>query len=199
MISVLIDHDDSLLAAAISATLERSGDFRIVRSRRDTACRTPDQGREVDVVVADYETGLRLVRGAHKPSAVLILARYASESQIRLAIEQGVSGYLVVGCSSSELLNGLRALCRGRKVFSGPLATRLIEHMRHRPLTRRELAVLSHVVKDRSDKDIGRRLALSAGTVRNYVRSILAKLGAHSRREAAVIARGRSLLPQEPD
>ena len=199
MISVLIDHDDSLLAAAVSATLERSGDFRIVRSRRDTTCSTLDPRHEVDIVVADYETGLRLVRAAHRRCAILILVRYASESQIRLAIEQGVSGYLVVGCSSSELLNGLRALSRGRKVFSGPLAARLIENMRHRPLTRRELAVLSHVVKDRTDKDIGCRLALSAGTVKNYVRSILAKLGAHSRTEAAVIARGRSLFPKEPD
>jgi DNA-binding NarL/FixJ family response regulator len=195
MISVLIDHEDSLLAAGITATLERSGDFRVMSARRDTAAAGVDSDQGADIVIADYDSGLRLVHSPHGRSAILVLTRYASESQIRFAIEHGISGYLLIGCSSNELLSALRALSRGRTVFSGPVAARLAASVRNRPLTRRELAVLSHVVKGCTDKDIGCRLAVSAGTVKSHMRSILAKLGVRRRSEAAAVARSRGLFP----
>lgn len=196
MIRVLIDHDDWLIAAGIAATLELEGGFEVIQSRSAITCL--ERASEADVIVADYETALRLMRREAGLGAILILTPYASESQIRVAIAQGVSGYLLLGCTSDELLSSLHALSQGRKVFSVHIAAKLAESMRCRPLTDRELTVLSHVVKGRSDKDIGSQLALSVGTVKTHMKSILAKLGARRRTEAAAIARRRGLLP-EPD
>jgi DNA-binding NarL/FixJ family response regulator len=199
MISVLVEHDDSLLAAGIAATLEVSGGFQVIQSRSGTTYPSLDSSQDADVVVADYDTGLRLARNAQGRSAIMILTQHASESHIRIAIEQGISGYLLVGCTSNEFISSLRDLSRGRKVFSPPVAARLAESVRYRPLTERELTVLSHVVKGRSDKDIGNQLDVSVGTVKTHMKSILAKLGARGRTEAAAIARRRGLLPEDAD
>jgi DNA-binding NarL/FixJ family response regulator len=197
MIHVLIDYNDWLVAAGIAATLELSGEFRLVHPGFGTAHPTLESGRGVDVVIADYETGLSLARAAGGSSPILILTRHACELQIRMAVERGISGYLLLGCSSYELLNSLRTLSLGGKIFSAPVAARLAESVRYRPLTARELTVLSHVVSGRSDKDIGNQLAVSVGTVKTHVKSILAKLGARGRTEAAAIARRRGIFPEE--
>jgi DNA-binding NarL/FixJ family response regulator len=197
MIRVLIDYNDWLVAAGITATLELSGEFQLIHPRFGAARPTLDSCQGVDVVIADYETGLRLAHAVGGGSPILILTRHSCELQVRVAIERGISGYLLLGCTSHELLSSLRTLSRGGKAFSAPVAERLAESVRYRPLTGRELTVLSHVVRGRSDKDIGSQLAVSVGTVKNHVKSILAKLGARGRTEAAAIARRRGLFPEE--
>jgi DNA-binding NarL/FixJ family response regulator len=198
-ISVSIEYDDSLLAAGIAATLESVGGFQVVKSRSDTTNSTLGSWQDADIVVADYETGLKLARMARRRTAILILTRNTNESHIRLAIEQGVSGYLLVGCTPDELVSGLRAVSRGGKVLSTPVAAKLADSVRHPPLTPRELTVLSHLVKGLSDKAIGNQLAVSAGTVKSHVKSILNKLGARGRTEAAAIARHRGLFFEDAD
>src|ERR1700736_5335038 len=96
-IIVSIEYDDWLLAAGIAATLASVGGFQVVKSRSDTTNSTLDSWQDADIVVADYETGLKLARMARPRTAILILTRNTNESHIRLAIEQGVSGYLLVG------------------------------------------------------------------------------------------------------
>lgn len=193
MINVLIEYDDWLIAAGIAATLEQQGGFRVLRP--DPVFSKLLSARCADVVIADYEAGLRLMRNGTS-SAVLIFARYISEPQVRAALELGVAGYLLTGCTRGELLEGLRALSGGRKVFAAPVAEKLVESMRYPRLTGRELTVLSHVVRGRSDKDIGSQLAVSVGTVKTHMKSILSKLGARRRTEAAAIARRRGLFPE---
>jgi DNA-binding NarL/FixJ family response regulator len=144
--------------------------------------------------IVEWKPLLKLARMARRRTAILILTRNTNESHIRLAIEQGVSGYLLVGCRPDELVSGLRALTRGDTVLSTLVAAKLADSVRHPPLTPRELTVLSHLVKGLSDKAIGNQLAVAAGTVKSHVKSILNKLGARGRTEAAAIARRRGLF-----
>jgi hypothetical protein len=60
MIRVLIDYNDWLVAAGITATLELSGEFQLIHPRFGAARPTLESCQGVDVVIADYETGLRL-------------------------------------------------------------------------------------------------------------------------------------------
>jgi DNA-binding NarL/FixJ family response regulator len=190
MISILVDHEEPLLAAGIAATLELSDDFRVARSYTQEEC-------GVDIVVADYESGVRWARGGSRTCSILILTRRVSESEIRYAIESGVSGYMPVGCTPDELLSGLRDLSRGGTVLSALVAARLAEGVGYLPLTRREAAVLECAARGCSDKQIGQRLAVSLGTVKSHMKAILTKLGARSRTEAAAIARHRGLIAED--
>jgi two-component system NarL family response regulator len=151
-----------------------------------------------DVVVADYDYGLRLIEsagtGRHR---VMILTHSTSEAKICRALEQGVRGYVLLGGSLQNLIDGLRSIHAGG-VAVGPLVvTRMADWMKQRTLTRRQEEILRQLMLGFSNKIIARKLALAIGTVKTHVKAILQKLDAKSRTEAAAIAQRRGILEEE--
>jgi DNA-binding NarL/FixJ family response regulator len=199
-IKVLIAHEDPLIAAGVAATLQRHTDFQAVVSRpavrrsSETASDLPP----ADVVVADYDSGLRLLTspGAHR-HRIMILTQSDGEARIRNALERGARGYLLLGCSLQDLLNGLRSVCDGGTAIGPLVASRVAEWMNHRALTPREAGIMRHVMLGLSNKRIALQLSLSVGTVKTHIKSILAKLDAASRTEAVAIAQRRGILQEE--
>jgi DNA-binding NarL/FixJ family response regulator len=151
-----------------------------------------------DVVVADYDFGLRLVESAGKGSQrVMILTHSTSEAKICRALEQGVRGYVLLGGSLQNLIDGLRSIHAGG-VAVGPLVvTRMADWMKQRTLTPRQEQILRQLMLGFSNKIIARKFALTTGTVKSHVKAILQKLDARSRTEAAAIAQRRGILEEE--
>jgi DNA-binding NarL/FixJ family response regulator len=151
-----------------------------------------------DVVVADYDYGLRLIESAGTGSdRVMILTHSTSEAKICRALEQGVRGYVLLGGSLQNLIDGLRSIHAGG-VAVGPLVvTRMADWMKQRTLTRRQEEILRQLMLGFSNKIIARRLALAIGTVKSHVKAIMQKLDAKSRTEAAAIAQRRGILDEE--
>jgi two-component system NarL family response regulator len=151
-----------------------------------------------DVVVTDYDYGLRLIEsagaGRHR---VMILTHSTSEAKICRALEQGVRGYVLLGGSLENLIEGLRSIHAGG-VAVGPLVvTRMADWMTQRTLTPRQEEILRQLMLGFSNKIIARKLALAIGTVKSHVKAILQKLDAKSRTEAAAIAQRRGILEEE--
>jgi DNA-binding NarL/FixJ family response regulator len=201
VINVLIAHCDPLIAAGLVAVLGKRRDFKaVVCSPASTSQRMAGHLSSADVVVADYDYGLQLIEsagaGRHR---VMILTHSTSEAKICRALEQGVRGYVLLGGSLQNLLDGLRSIHAGG-VAVGPLVvSRMADWMKQRTLTRRQEEILRQLMLGFSNKIIARRLALAIGTVKTHVKAILQKLDAKSRTEAAAIAQRRGILEEEFD
>jgi DNA-binding NarL/FixJ family response regulator len=197
-IKVHIAHSDPLIAAGLAATLKRQPDFTLVSDRPDcTVAHSEGHAPAGDVVVADYDTGLRLANSRswrRERVLILILTHNDSEARICHALEQGARGYLLLGCSLKDLLAGLRSVHAGHIALGPLVASRIAERMKQQALTRREGDILRQMMLGLSNKKIALELMMAVGTVKTHVKSILRKLEATSRTEAVAIAQRRGIL-----
>jgi DNA-binding NarL/FixJ family response regulator len=130
---------------------------------------------------------------------VLVIAGIDREWEIRSALERGVRGYLLVGCSLEELMEGVRVVHRGARYLSPQVATRLAESISLEPLTSREEEVLRLVVEGLCNKAVGRRLGIAVGTVKSHLKSTFDKLKVESRTQAIAVVERRGLLRQSQE
>ena len=201
-IRVLISHSDPLISAGLEAVLQNRRGLKVVFPRfgSELAHDIDGESAEADVVIADYESALRLSETSRESrSRLVILTHSDSEARICRALERGARGYLLLGCSPEDLVEGIRSVYHGGVAF-GPLVTRRIaENMTQQALTAREESVLRQLMLGLSNKRIAVKFTLTEGTVKTHVKSILAKLNAASRTEAIAIAHRRGLLPYESE
>jgi len=153
-----------------------------------------------DVIVADYANGVAAAlgsrhesRGPHAPR-VLILASVDREWEITAALEQGVRGYMLMGCALDDLAGAIRAVHRGDRHLSAQIAARLAESIAIERLTVREEEVLQLVASGLCNKAISRCLGIAVGTVKSHLKSAFEKLDVRSRTQAIVTAERRGLL-----
>lgn len=125
---------------------------------------------------------------------VVMLTGDADDRVLISAIEAGCSGFLTKDRASSEVAHAVRDASAGDVVISTAQLARLLPKLSrsHRPagadLTDREVEVLKLLAAGVTSKTIADQLFLSVNTIRNYVQSILTKLGAHSKLEAVAVA-----------
>jgi DNA-binding NarL/FixJ family response regulator len=159
------------------------------------------------VFVTDYETGLAIVKAAHDADVarerwipkVMIVTQRDREAEIRHALEQGIQGYLLLGCRLEEMNDGVRALHRGLRHLGQAAARRIAESFSHQSLTDRECTVLRLLVAGCSNKGIALDLDIALGTVKAHVKAILGKLEAKTRTEAAAVAQRRGLFARDAE
>jgi DNA-binding NarL/FixJ family response regulator len=197
-IKVLIAHSDPLISAGLVATLN-GGEFEIIAGGSPLA---PSHSHaspvpSPDVVVADYDSGLRLIASIACRDRVVILTHSDSEAKICHALEQGARGYLLLGCSLNDLMDALRSVHVGGIALGPIVASRVADRMKLKALTRREGEILRQLMLGLSNKSIAANLALTVGTVKTHVKSILVKLEAASRTEAVAVAHRRGIMPEE--
>jgi DNA-binding NarL/FixJ family response regulator len=193
-IKVLIVYSDPLIAAGLDATLGRMREFDMAVG--SAGMRLP----LADVVITDYDSGLNVIAGGSSLSRrVLILTHDDREAKIWHALEQGVRGYLLLGCSLQDLAAGLRSIYSGAIALGPVVATRMADRMKQQPLTSREGDILRHMMLGMSNKAIASKLTVAVGTVKTHVKSVLEKLDASSRTEAVSIAQRRGILRDDDD
>ena len=198
-IKVLVAHSDPLIAAGLVTLLRQRRDFEVfVCSPAVTLNAKARHLPPTVAVIADYDSGLQLLESAGaKVPRVLILTHSDSEAKICRAVELGVRGYLLLGCSLQELINALRSVSSGGSALGPLVASRMADWMKRQALTPREEDILRQVMLGLSNKEIARKLALAVGTVKTHVKSVLCKLDARSRTEAVAIAQRRGILREE--
>jgi DNA-binding NarL/FixJ family response regulator len=198
-IKIHIAHGDPLVAAGLAVSLQRQPDFEayVLPAGNPSSAISNDLPRP-DVVVADYDSGMRLITsGGAKSHRVVILTHSDGEARIRDALEQGARGYLLLGCSLRDLFDGLRSVRAGGLAIGPLVAGRVAEWMTHRALTPREGDILREMMLGHSNKRIAIELNVAIGTVKTHVKSILDKLDATSRTQAAAIAQRRGIVQDE--
>ena len=150
-----------------------------------------------DVIVLDLR--LRDMSGIDVAEAlrghkILMLSSLMQEEDVRRVFDAGILGYLSKDKDSTELLKAIRAVGQGNRYLPPEISLLLAksEHSSH--LTARELEILKLIAEGRANKQIGEMLTLSENTVKNHVKSILAKLNAKDRTHAVTEALKRGLF-----
>jgi DNA-binding NarL/FixJ family response regulator len=212
---VLIADDHALIREGIAEILRAQDDFRVVGEASDGA-EAVARTRELapDIVLMDLSmpgmdglAATRLLTDGQHSWKIVILTITADKEGLVDAINAGASGYLLKTMSAADLLGALRRMGDGEPALAPTLAGSVIDELRRLSshsaqapvgpsavLTRREEEVLALVAQGASDRQIARTLCVSLYTVKSHVRSILAKLNAHGRHEAARFARREGLL-----
>ena len=142
---------------------------------------------------------LRLLRQGGFRNPVAMLTTSSDERDLVESLRSGAQGYLLKDMEPDQLVAALRDIVAGKTVVApdlAPVLARVIQGESIVPvqgspfskLTPRENEILVLLAEGQSNKVIARNLGISDGTVKLHVKSILRKLGVHSRVEAAVIA-----------
>lgn len=154
-----------------------------------------------DVVLLDLRMSdmggvevINALRATRRDNKVLVLTNYQLDEDIFHAIEAGALGYLLKSASQEEVIEAIKAVSQGKRQIPNALAMRLAERMARTALSAREQEVLELVVQGLTNKEIAKALCISDITARNHVISLLAKLDAKDRTEAATIAIRRGLV-----
>jgi len=200
-IRLLLADDQALVRGAMSALLGVERDLEVVGEvGRGDQVLAAVRELAVDVALLDVEMpGMDGIAVAgqlseHAPrTRSLIVTTFGRPGYLRRALDAGAAGFVVKDTPAEELADAVRRVHQGLRVVDPALATEsLLEG--NNPLTEREREILRLAVDGRPVADVARELSLSVGTVRNHLSSAVAKTGAVSSVQAAVVARDRGWL-----
>jgi two-component system nitrate/nitrite response regulator NarL len=151
---------------------------------------------EIDPPLASGLKHISRIRQDVPTTKVLLLTDSGREEDLWQALRRGVHGYLLKDCDSEELFRAIAIVMKGELVVSPSVGGRALRGLALRReettgvrdrLTPREKEVLRLLSEGISDRDIGRRLSLSASTVGHHVHNILRKLHLKNRVQAATL------------
>lgn len=201
MIRVLLVEDQTMMRDALSSLLALEPDLEVVGAvgRGDVAVETAER-LHPDVALVDIELpgldGLSVAEalGARLPSCrVVIVTTFGRPGYLRRAMAVNVAGFVLKETPAAGLADAVRRVHAGEQVVDPALAVSALREGRD-PLTDRERDVLRAARDHSSVAEVARRLYLSEGTTRNYLSSIIQKLGARNRAEAVEIAEEKGWL-----
>jgi DNA-binding NarL/FixJ family response regulator len=203
-ISVYLLDDHEVVRQGLRALLEGAGDITVVGesgSALEATHRIPALRPQVAVLDARLPDGsgievCRAVRAVDPTINALILTSYDDDEALFSSIMAGASGYVLKEIRGTDLVQAVRHVAAGGSLIDPSLTARVLERVRSGPstapelaeLTEQELKLLAHIAEGLTNRQIGEKMFLAEKTVKNYVSSILAKLGLERRTQAAVLA-----------
>lgn len=214
MVRVLICDDQTVVREGLAAILSTDPEIEVVglAAHGQEALDLVPEARP-DVVLMDLKMPLvngvqatQRLRHAHPEVRVLVLTTFAADTWVLDAIHAGAAGYLLKDTRRDELITAIKGTAEGKSFLDPAIAGKVIQQAAASPppsapspppdiaFTDRELEVLHLLAKGYNNPEIAQRLYLAPGTVRNYVSSILGKLGVADRTQAALEAVRRGLV-----
>ncbi len=205
-ITVFLLDDHEIVRRGIAALFETEDDIVVVGEAGTAAsalARIPALRPDVailDVRLPDGE-GVSVCRDVRSsvtpPPACLMLTSYSDDEALFGAIMAGASGYLLKQISGVDLIGAVRTLAAGGSLLDPRATAAVLDRLRHggepedpryATLSAQERRVLELIADGLTNRQIGAELFLAEKTVKNYVSSLLRKLGFARRTEAAVYA-----------
>jgi DNA-binding NarL/FixJ family response regulator len=201
---VVLADDHPFYRQGLSKMLAESGVNVVAEAGNGWAALRAVEKTSPDVVVLDLNmpgmTGEEVARrltSCDPPHRVIVVSVSDDLADVMAALRAGASGYFLKDGPVEEVVAGIEAVAQGECFFSPRIGAMLLHRMRERrevpadtpvPLSKRERDVLRLVVEGRSNAKIGEGLSIDAGTARDHVSHILAKMGVDNRVQAAVRA-----------
>ena len=206
MIRVLICDDQAIARHGLQMILASAPDLEVVGQAQDgqeavelTAQLTPD------VVLMDLKMprmngvqATRRIRSSDPDVQVLVLTTYDADEWVFDAIRAGANGYILKDTPPDQLLSAIRDAAEGKTPVDPAVAGKLFKRVADKPvpqtdalvepLSDRELEIVQLMAGGLTNAEIGAALFLSEGTIRNYISTILGKLGVKDRTQAVVTA-----------
>src|SRR6266542_3133757 len=212
MIRVYLLDDHEVVRHGLRDLLEREGDIEVVGesgSAVDAQHRIPALRPDVAVLDARLPDGsgidvCREIRSVDPSIHALILTSFEDDEALFSAIMAGASGYVLKQIRGTDLVDAVRRVASGQSLLDPAVTQRVLERIRNgveqprelASLTEQERRILEYVAEGLTNREIAGRMFLAEKTVKNYVSSLLAKLGLERRTQAAVLA--TRLLGEHP-
>ena len=211
-IRTLIVDDQRLMREGLRTLLELEGGVEVVGEAADGQAALDAYAElKPDVVLMDIRMpdmdgveATRRICGRWPEARVIILTTFDDDANVFEGMRAGAVGYLLKDLSGQELADAVRTVYKGGALIEPTVAKRVMAEFARlhpparrmeeglpEPLSERELDVLKLISAGLSNREIGDKLGLSEGTVKNYVTIILQKIGVRDRTQAAL--RGREL------
>lgn len=210
-IKILLVDDHGIVRQGLRMYLQMDPDLQVV-GEASNGEEAVDQARKLkpDIVLMDIlmpgMDGLEataVIRRELPDTEVIALTSVLDDAVIHQTIRAGAIGYLLKDTGSDELCRAIRTAYGGQVQLSRQAAQRMAairdEENLLQTLTEREMDVLRLVARGRSNKEIALELVIAEKTVKAHVGSILSKLGAASRTQAALIAMRAGIVRLEED
>ncbi len=209
-IRILLADDHALFRQGLASLLAEEADFEVV-GQATNGLQAVELARELmpDVILMDVSMpamdGLEATRRikAEMPYVrIVILSASDGERNLFDAVKNGAQGYLLKKMDPAALYGTLRGVVKGEAPVSRTMAARLLEEFARQSrtpapvsaLTPREIDVLDHVARGRSNKEIAIALEIAENTVKNHLKNILEKLHLENRVQAATFALREGLI-----
>lgn len=203
---ILLVDDHEVVRLGLKSLLEHNDQFQVIAeagSAKDAIEKVEEF--QPDVVLMDIRLpGTSGIDACQEITArwpdvrVIILTSYAEDEMLFSAIRAGASGYVLKQIGAEGLIAAIEAACRGDALLDPAVTQRVFQEVRRvgkeeeaaafANLSQQEKHVLALVSKGKTNREIADELFLGEGTIRNYVSSILSKLGVSNRAEAAAYA-----------
>jgi two-component system response regulator DevR len=204
VIRVYLLDDHEVVRRGLRDLLEREGDIEVVgesASAEEAARRIPALRPQVAVLDARLPDGsgidvCRDVRSVDPSIRALILTSYEDDEALFAAIMAGASGYVLKQVRGNDLVEAVRTVAAGQSLLDPAITQRVLDRIRRGPdqpaelaaLTEQERRILELIAEGLTNRQIAGRMFLAEKTVKNYVSSLLSKLGLERRTQAAVLA-----------
>lgn len=214
LIRVLLVDDQRLMRDGLRTLLELEGGLEVVgeaadgREALDTfAAVRPDVVlMDVRMPVMDGVEATRQLVSRWPRARVLIVTTFDDDEYVFDGLRAGARGYLLKDVSGHELAEAVRTVAAGGALIEPSVARKVLAEFSRlsvpagpagtlaEPLSERELEIVRLLARGLTNREIAVQVNLASGTVKNYVTSILGKIGARDRTQAALRARELGLL-----
>ena len=212
---VLIVDDQRLMRDGLRTLIELESDL-VVAGEAEDGLKAVLAYRNVgpDIVLMDVRMpnlngveATRRIKADFPEANILILTTFDDDEYIFEGLRAGASGYLLKDVSGKELADAIRVVAKGGTLIAPSVARKVVAEFARlkpasptppaslpEPLSVREIEILKVLAQGHTNKEIAEYLHLAEGTVKNYVTSILQKIGARDRTQAALRARELGVL-----
>lgn len=213
-IRIFITDDHAVVRQGLRGYLETEPGFIVVgeaSTGEEAIARVPDL--VPDIVLMDLVMpgcggieATREIRRLSPETKVIVLTSYTDEEMALPALKAGALSYLLKDVAPHELVQAIKAACRGEAVLHPAVAAKLVQELSApksaaesglSDLTPRETDVLKLIAQGYSNKEIGDKLFIGERTVKTHVSNILGKLHLGDRTQAAIYALRHKLVPLE--
>src|SRR5215468_10574938 len=211
-IRVFLLDDHEVVRRGVRELLEAEDDIEVVGesgSAVEATNRAPALRPDVAILDARLPDGngidvCRDVRAVDPSIKGLILTSYEDDEALFAAIMAGASGYVLKQIRGTDLLDAVRRVAAGQSLLDPAITARVLDRIRNgaaqpdelKSLTDQERKILEYVAQGLTNHEIAQQMFLADKTVKNYVSSMLSKLGLERRTQAAVLA--TKLLAEHP-
>jgi DNA-binding NarL/FixJ family response regulator len=213
LLRVMLVDDHEVVRRGLQMLLSASQDLTVVAEAGSVREAVAEAARaRPDVIVMDVRladgSGIeatREIRSSHPDIRVLMLTSFADDEAVLASVLAGASGYVLKQIQGDALLSAIRTVGRGQSLLDAQVTDPILERLRKgkhmvgdeklQRLSGQEERILSLLAGGKTNREIGEALSLSEKTIKNYVSSILGKLGVTRRAEAAAYFVRRTTTP----
>lgn len=208
-IKVLLVDDEKLVVDGLKIILETYEDIEVIGTAHNgeealKECRknSPDVVlMDIRMPKSDGVMGTKLIKKEFKDTKILILTTFNDVQYIHEALKYGASGYILKDSDYDLIYEGIKACMKGNVVINPEVASKIIsENVEYSQkssidkikndydLSEKEISIIKEVANGFSNKEIGEKLFLTEGTIKNNISMILSKLELRDRTQLTIFA-----------